>query len=238
MSEWAARRFWKQATVAPVEGGFTVLLDGRPVRTPAKASLTLPTEGLARTVATEWDAQQEKIDPETMPYTRMANSSVDKVAPQKAEVADMLTAYGDSDLLCYRADAPQELVSRQAAAWDPLLDWAAQTYGARLEPRAGVMHAPQAPEALTRLSEAVHALGHFEMAAFHDLVTLSGSLVIGLAAIQGQASAEVLWAASRIDENWQEEQWGHDEDAAEVAAAKCAAFAHAASFYQLVRTKD
>ncbi|HSG54818.1 MAG TPA: ATP12 family chaperone protein, partial [Paracoccaceae bacterium] len=121
MSEWTAKRFWKQATVAPAAGGFTVLLDGRSVKTPAKAALILPNEAMAQAVAAEWDAQEGKINPESMPVTRSANAAIDKVAPQKDAVAEMIAAYGDADLLCYRAMAPQELIVRQAAAWDPLL---------------------------------------------------------------------------------------------------------------------
>ena len=137
MSEWAPRRFYKDATVETAEGGFIVHLDGRPLRTPGKAPLVVPSRGIAEAMAEEWRAQDEKIDPRTMPFTRTANSAIDKVAPQHPEVADMLAEYGDSDLLCYRAESPAELVARQAERWDPLLDWAAREMGARLEPRAG-----------------------------------------------------------------------------------------------------
>lgn len=139
MSEWSMRRFWKEAGVVPEDGGFAVKLDGRGVKTPAKTPLVVPTMALAQAIADEWDAQGEKVDPTGMPFTRMANSALDKVRTQHAEVADMLAAYGDSDLLCYRADHPAELIARQAAGWDPLLAWAAEVLGAPLAPRVGVI---------------------------------------------------------------------------------------------------
>lgn len=234
MAEWAAKRFWKDTSVAEVEGGFTVHLDGRPVRTPAKAPLIVPTRALADLIAAEWDAQEGAIDPNTMPATRGANAALDKVAVQKAEVADMLADYGDSDLLCYRAEHPRELVTRQEEGWNPLLDWAETALAARLEPRAGVMHAPQTPEALEALRRRTHALTPFELAAFHDLVALSGSLILGFAVIEGRLTAEEAWALSRVDELFQIEQWGADEEAAEADEVKRQSFLQAALFYRVV----
>ena len=234
MSEWAPKRFWKETKADKTEGGFAVFLDGRTIRTPAKAALTLPSHALAEALAVEWEAQAEQINPATMPMTRTANSAIDKVVPQRAEVADMLAAYGDSDLTCYRADQPAELVARQAEGWDPLLDWADDALGARLAPRTGIMHKPQDPEALARLAAEVHALDHFRLAAFHDLVALSGSLVIGLAVAKGHLDPETGWRLSRIDEDYQAEVWGEDEEAAEQAAIKRQAFLDAALFFRLV----
>ncbi|WP_292289705.1 ATP12 family protein [Marivita sp.] len=234
MSEWAPKRFWKSAETTPTDDGFGVLLDGRPVRTPAKALLSVPTEAVADRIAGEFDAQNDRIDPTTMPFTRTANAAIDKVAIQHAEVADLLAAYGDSDLLCYRAHEPDELVARQAEQWDPLLDWAADALGVRLEPRTGVMHAPQDPASLAILSQKVHAMTAFELAAFHDLVAISGSLVIGFAAKFQARSASDLWIVSRLDELWQEEQWGKDEEAQELVAYKQAAFFHADAFMRLI----
>ena len=131
MTGWKRKRFWKQARVVADGDGFAVELDGRPVRTPAKAALRLPGRAMAQAIAAEWDAQEDEIAPATMPFTRTANAAIDKVTPQRAEVAAMLAAYGDSDLLCYRADRPAELVRRQAESWDPALDWAATALGAR-----------------------------------------------------------------------------------------------------------
>lgn len=235
MSEWKQKRFWKEAAAVEVEGGFTVQLDGRGVKTPAKVALLLPSLAMAEAIAAEWDAQVEGINPETMPYTRSANAAIDKVANQHSEVADMLADYGDSDLLCYRADSPQELVKRQAEHWDPALNWAKESLGAKLETRQGLLHAGQDPAALATLRQAVHALDNFQLAAFHDLVSMSGSLVLGFATAQNWRTADEIWQISRLDETWQEEQWGVDEESHEVAELKRGAFLHAKNFYDNCR---
>ena len=235
MTAWKARRFWTDAAVVETPQGFSVELDGRPVRTPAKAALELPTRAMATVIASEWQAQDKEVDPLSMPVTRAANAALDKVTPQIAEVADMLAAYGDNDLTCYRAAHPEALVKRQAAAWDPLLDWAAAAYGARLIPVAGVMHIAQPQAALAALREPVDAMTPFELTAFHDLVSLSGSLVIGLAASTAYLATEELWQRSRIDELWQAEQWGEDAEAEAMAEHKRQAFFQATEFLALCR---
>ncbi|WP_158969158.1 ATP12 family chaperone protein [Chachezhania sediminis] len=233
MSEWAPKRFWKSAEVIDGAAGFGVALDGRPVRTPGKSLLRVPTRAMAQAVADEWNAVETLVLPDRMPMTRRANSSIEKVAPQKDGVVEMLAAYGDADLLCYRADHPEGLVERQKAAWDPALDWAAQTLGARLEPRTGLMHRPQDPKALARLEERLAAFDHFQLTGVHDLVTLSGSLVLGLAATAGWKTPEEIWDISRVDETWQQEQWGADDEAAEAALARRNGFLDAMLFFQL-----
>jgi len=235
MSDWKAKRFWKEAGVVEEEGGFGVRLDGRAVRTPAKAALIVPTRALAEAIAAEWNAQEGKIDPGTMPFTRSANAAIDKVARQKSEVAEMLAAYGDSDLVCYRATGPVELIEKQAAAWNPLLDWTESVLSAKLLVVEGVVHVPQDAAALARLRAHVDALDIWALTAFHDLVSLSGSLVIGFAALDGFYPAETLWNLSRVDETWQAEQWGSDEEAEEMAARKQSDFIHAKRFYDLSR---
>ncbi|WP_299356416.1 ATP12 family protein [uncultured Shimia sp.] len=235
MSGWAQKRFWTQAGIAEVDGGFAVELDGRRVKTPAKAPLTVPTRAMAEAIAAEWQAQGEKIDPTTMPVTRSANAAIDKVAHQHGEVADMLAEYGGSDLLCYRATGPVELVARQAEQWDPMLDWAEDALGARLKTVSGVMHEAQEIETLSHLSAQVHALNNFELAAFHDLVSLSGSLILGFAAVHAARPIEGLWTLSRLDETWQEEQWGADDEAAAQAEVKHQAFLHADRFFLLAQ---
>ncbi|MGJ8545791.1 MAG: ATP12 family chaperone protein [Sulfitobacter sp.] len=237
MSDWKAKRFWKASEVIEAPGGFTVALDGRPIKTPAKAPLVMPTRAMAEAVAGEWDAQEGIIDPGSMPCTRTANAAIDKVAVQHAEVADMLAAYGDSDLLCYRADHPEELVERQSAQWDPWLSWAQEALNVQLLPRVGVVHVPQEPEALAAMSRLVHGYDKFQLAAFHDLVSLSGSLVIGFAAAQGARDIEALWDISRLDENWQIEQWGADDEASAMAEVKKAAFVHAKRMFDLAIVK-
>ena len=231
MSTWAAKRFWKEATAVEADTGWTVHLDGRPVRTPAKAPLVVPTRAMADAIAAEWDAQQETVDPNTMPVTRSANAAIDKVTHQFSEVAEMLTAYGDSDLLCYRATSPEALIQRQADRWDPLLDWAAQALDARLVPVSGVMHAPQDAQALANLAKRVARFTPFQLTAFHDLVSISGSLVLGFAATEGHMQGDALWSLARLDEEWQEEQWGEDDEATEQAALKKQAFGHAIRFF-------
>lgn len=235
MSGWAAKRFWKEASAIEVDGGYTVQLDGRAVKTPAKAALVVPTQAMADAIAAEWDAQDEKIDPVTMPVTRSANAAIDKVTIQFEEVADMIADYGDSDLLCYRADSPQALVDRQAQAWNPVLDWADNALKARLEPRTGVIHAPQDPRAIANLRSEVHALSPFELTAFHDLVGLTGSLVLGFATMRGYESPDAIWEKSRVDERWQVEQWGEDEEAQQVEAQKLGEFNHALNFLSLLK---
>lgn len=235
MSEWKAKRFWTAAEAVPEGGGFTVALDARPIRTPHKSPLILPSHALAAAVAGEWDAQTGTIDPRTMPLTRLANSAIDKVAPQFAAVAGMLAAYGETDLLCHRADAPEDLVHRQAAAWDPLLDWAALAHGARLTPTTGVLPAAQPQEALDRLAEILDATSPFELTAIHEFVTLSGSLVIGIAQFHGIETPDALWAKSRIDEEYQIEQWGRDEEADAANQLRYRAFLDAARFLDLTR---
>ena len=235
MSEWKAKRFWKQAAPEQVSDGWAVRLDGRAVKTPAKAALVVPTQAIAEAIAAEWDAQEGLIDPLSMPFTRTANAAIDKVAIQHAEVADMLAAYGDADLLCYRAASPESLVLRQAQVWDPYLDWAAETLGVRLSTRVGLMHESQDASALATLATRTHALSAFELACFHDLVSLTGSLVLGFATAQDQTSPHEIWAASRLDELWQEEQWGADEEAQEAAEVKKASYLHAKAFFDAVQ---
>lgn len=231
MNDWVAKRFWTDAAVAREDGGYTVHLDGRPVKTPAKAPLLVPTHAMADAIADEWRAVETKIDPNVMPFTRSANAAIDKVAVQFGEVADMLAAYGGSDLLCYRAATPKGLADRQSAGWDPLLDWADQTYGARLVVTVGLMPVPQESGALAALTKPLYTATSFEMAALHDLIAMSGSLVLALAVTQRKLTPSEAWSLSRIDETWQAEQWGVDDGAAQAAEIKRKAFDHAASFY-------
>lgn len=231
MSDWARKRFWKEVSVQPEEGGFAVLLDARRLRTPAKAPLILPSRDLAEMVAAEWAAQDATINPESMPATRAANAALDKVTPQFAEVAAMLAAYAETDLLCYRAEAPAELVAEQANAWDPLLDWAARRYGVRFAVTTGIMPAAQPPGLLTALSAEVGRLTPFQLTGFHDLVAMSGSLILGLAVAERQGTPGALWDLSRIDEDWQARHWGTDDEAADQAARRREAFLNAAKFF-------
>lgn len=234
-----ARRVWSTVTVEPRPGGHAVLLDGRPLHTPARAVLVLPVRSLAEAIAAEWDAQGDSIDPETLPLTRLANTAADRVAPAAAAVIEDVAAYGEADLLCYRAPHPQALAARQAAAWDGPLGWARERYGAALVCASGVMHVAQPPESLSRLRAAVEALvaaqGPLGLVALSELVTLSGSLVLGLGTAEGALEAAEAWAASRIDETWQAEQWGEDAEAAQATARREAAFRRAAWLSEALR---
>lgn len=232
------RRFWREAATVGDAAGFEVHLDGRPVRTPAKAPLRLPTRGLAELVAFEWASQGDTVEPATMPATRTANTAIDRVAPNFADIAGQVVAFGHNDLLCYRADGPTELIERERAAWDPLLDWAARSLGARLICAEGVMHVAQPDRAVAALTEAVSGLSAFELAAMHEIVTLSGSLVIGLALHARHAPPADLWAVSRVDEIWQEERWGEDAEARGAAAEREAAFLDAARFLLLASARE
>lgn len=233
MSDFAPKRFWQTTLVTPEGDQFGIALDKRVVKTPAKAALLLPTRAMADAVAAEWEAQGNKINPATMPVTRSANAAIDKVQHQHAEVADMLAEYGDSDLLCYRADTPETLVAHQNDKWNPALDWAAGHLGCRLYPRIGVVHQEQDRKALNKLTKRIHAMTSFQLAAFHDLVAMSGSLVLAFAVVFKWKDADSIWILSQLDELWQREQWGQDDEADAMSEIKRRAFVHAAQFYEM-----
>ncbi len=235
---WARKVFWTRAEAVAAPGGFTVTLDGRSLRTPAKRALALPTLAMAEAVAAEWAAQRGEVDPRVMPMTRLANTALDKVAVQRAEVAALVADYGGTDLLCYRGEGPRELVARQSAGWDPWLDWAAADCGARLTATAGVVPLPQDSDALTALARLVSARGIFTLTALHDLVSISGSLVLGLAVQAGRLSAAEAFALSRIDEIWQAELWGEDAEAAAAASNRRADMEAAERFSRLCGKQD
>lgn len=235
MSEWDPKRFWSTVTVEAGPEGFSIRLDGRPVRTPAKRTLALPTQAIARHVAAEWEAQEERVDPATMSWTRSANAAIDKVATQRREVMDHLAGYANTDLLSYRAAEPAELVLRQQKSWDPLLDWLECRHDVRFEVTRGVMPVQQDAACVSRLVRSMEPMSSFQLTGFHDLVTLSGSFVIALAAAERAFPVQDLWSASRLDESWQVEQWGEDVEAAEEAVRKMQAFRHAAELFRLSR---
>jgi len=209
------KRFWTDVAIGP---GRSVTLDGRPVRTPGRAPLALPTDALAGLVADEWRGVGDTVDPRAMPLTGLANAAIDRIAPDPAAFADGLARYGESDLLCYRADAPAELAQRQAAAWDPPLAWARARYDVHWTVATGIVHQAQPPATLVRLGAAVAALDPFRLAALSPLVTITGSLVLALALLENAIGPEAAWAASRVDEDWQAERWGEDPLAAAAAA--------------------
>ncbi|WP_141048875.1 ATP12 family chaperone protein [Brucella melitensis] len=209
------KRFYEKAEVAESEGGFAVHLDGRPVKTPARNLLLLPTRAAAQIVADEFAAQEKLIDPGKMPATRLVNTAIDGIAQDPQAVFEDILRFAGTDMLCYRADSPQELVSRQTENWDPLIDWT-ESLGARFALAEGVMHVEQPREAIAAFS--VHMAGFKDplaLAALHTMTTLMGSAIIALAVAKGEISAEKGWAIAHIDEDWTIEHWGSDAEAIE-----------------------
>lgn len=222
------KRFYADVHVTP---DFGISLDARPVRTPAKAMLLLPTVALAEAVAEEWRVQGERVNPHSMPLTGLANAAIDRIGP---EFAAGLSQYGESELLCYRAGDPPELVERQDAVWNPILDWARARYDVSFTLVTGIMHQPQPATMLSRLHAAVATRNAFELAALNPLVTISGSLVIALAVLERALEPEAAFAAAHLDELWQAEQWGEDDFALEARAVHHRDFGSAARFLRLL----
>lgn len=223
------KRFYTEAGFAEAGGGFRLTLDGRPANTPAKNPLTLPTKDLAEAVAAEWAAQVEVIDPARMPLTRLANTAIDGVAPRHAAVVEDLCTYARTDLVAYRAGDPERLVAMQAVAWDPVLDWAYETLGARFILSEGVRHVEQPEGSVRALEQAVAAIeGTFRLAAFHTLTTLTGSLLIALAILHGRLTPQEAWDAAHVDETYQAAVWGSDTEAQARMTARRAEFEAAA----------
>lgn len=229
------KRFFDKATVQPCESGYGIALDGRPVRTPAKAALVVPTTALADAIAGEWNAQEAKIDPRNMPLAGLANAAIDRIAPDPASFADSIAVFGESDLVCYRAEHPAPLIARQAALWDPVIDWARSRFDIVFHVTSGIIHHPQPEATLERLRAAVATRTPFELAGLHLLVTISGSLLIGLALHEQAISLDTAWEAGHVDELWQAEQWGEDELAFQARAARRRDFEIGARFLDLLR---
>lgn len=224
------RRFYKDVAIA--DGA--ILLDGRAVKTPARAALVLPYPSLAEAVAAEWRAQGDDIEPRSMPLTGLSNAAIDRVAPDPAAFARPLAAYAESDLLCYRVSAPTELVARQAEAWNPLLAWAQQRYDLHFTITTAIIYAPQPDLTIARLSEALVARDAFALAAMAPLITIGGSLVTALALAEGEIDADSAFDLTHLDELWQAERWGEDELALETRAARHRDFCAAAELLTLL----
>jgi len=229
------KRFYKEAATAPYEGGHGIMLDGRPVRTPARALLAVPNIGMAKAIVAEWEQQGDDIDPTSMPMTGMANAALDTIMPDIAAFAASISAYGESDMLCYRADAPDTLVARQAEQWQPLLDWASTLYNVKFAVTQGILHVAQPDATLARLHDATAAHCPFTLAALAKLVPISGSLIIGLATVECAFPLAQLWQAAELDELWQAEQWGDDDEALARRAGRHADFTLAAEFAELAK---
>lgn len=213
------KRFYKQASVAEAEGGFAIHLDGRPVKTPAGRRLAVPFRALAEAMAAEWQEQGEEIKPKSMPMTQLASTALDRVGPERATILDQLARFADTDLLCYRADFPPELVSRQTAQWQPLLDWAADVTGGRLTVTSGIIAVPQPAEAIAALVARLESYDEWRLCSAQAACAASGSLVLALAMVEGRLSGQQTYEASQLDETFQIERWGEDYEAADRRAA-------------------
>jgi chaperone required for assembly of F1-ATPase len=229
------KRFYQDADVAEgASGGFALRLDGRPVKTPARRDLAAPTRALAEALAQEWRAQREVIDPATMPLTRLANSIIDGVADNAGAVAADVAKYLGSDLVCYRADTPEGLVARQARQWDPVVEWARDALGARFVLAAGgLMHVRQPEEALAAARRAIPT-DIWRLGAVQSITTLTGSALIALALAARRLSVDEAWAAAHVDEDWQMEKWGRDDQALERRAFRFAEMQAAGKVLELV----
>ena len=228
------RRFWKEARAVPRDGGWEVELDGRPIRTPAKAALMVPTDRLANAIASEWNQAGEIADPRAMPLTGFANAAIDRVAPDPDAFAAGLAKYADADLLCYRADSPLALAEREEEEWGPLLTWARRRFDLDFVVTSGIVHKPQPEATVGRLAHAVAALDPFRLAGLSVLVTIGGSLVAGLAVLEEAFSVEQAWDAVSLDERWQLEHWGSDAEAEAALAGRRRDFLAAAEFLSLL----
>ena len=228
------KRFYQRAYAGEGEGGgFPLLLDDKPVKTPARRRLAAPTRALTEKIAEEWSAQQEVIDPGRMPLTRLANAVIDAVAEATGPVANDVAQYLGSDLLCYRAEAPAGLVERQSQHWDPLLAWASHALGARFVLAQGVMHVAQPGEAIAA-ARAKIPIDPWRLGAVSAITTLTSSGLLALALERGAIDADAAWAAAHVDEDWQMSQWGRDELALERRAHRHAEFQAAAAVLRLV----
>ena len=205
--------FYKQATAAETPTGFVVQLDGRTIKTPKKSVFIVPSRALAECVAAEWQAQTIDIDPETMPLTRLANTTLDAVLAEVDAIQSDIVAYAASDALCYRAEAPAALVERQTLAWDPILAWATKSLDADLQPRTGIVHTAQSPEALAAIARAVGKFSAWQVAPLHVMTTITGSAILALAVAKRAIDVQTAWVAAHIDEDWQIATWGTDAEA-------------------------
>jgi chaperone required for assembly of F1-ATPase len=230
------KRFWKEAAAIQAENGWGIALDGKPVRTPARNLLVVPTTALAEAIAAEWNDSGETVDPRSMPLTGLANAAIDRIAADKEVFAKGLAAYGESDLICYRAEGPRELLARQEAAWDELLAWGRRRFDVDFLTTCGIVHVAQPDATVRRLAHAVASLDAFQLAGISPLVTIGGSLLAGLAVLERHIPVEAAWALVTTDEQWQREQWGEDAEAEAALEARRRAFIAAARFLELLES--
>ncbi|MBC7985911.1 MAG: ATPase [Sphingomonadaceae bacterium] len=228
------KRFYRQAEATAAGAGWGVALDGNPTLPPFPRPFAVPTRALAEAIAAEWNAQGEVVDPHSMLLNGLANSAIDVIAPDRPYFVNEYAAYGGTDLLCYRAAQPAELVARQARAWDPLLDWARRRFDIKFEVVTGIVHRPQPAATIERLTREVAALDPFRLAALAPLVKLGGSLVAALALTEGAFEEDEVWAAVNLDEEWQMQQWGEMPEAIAALGERRRNFAAAIRMWRLL----
>ena len=228
------RRFWKEARAVERDGGWGVDLDGKPLRTPAREPLIVPTKSLAEAISAEWNGVEEKIDPGALPLTGLANAAVDRVAPDKEAFAQDLARYAEADLACYRVEGPSALVDRQVESWDALLGWGRRRFDVDFRTTSGIVHVDQPVATIDRLSQAVAALDPVRLAGLSPLVTISGSLLAALGVLEGAFTSEQAWEAVTVEDHWQLEQWGSDAEAEAALDNRRRDFMAAARFLELL----
>lgn len=229
-----AKRFYADVAVGEQADGFSIRLDTRPIKTPAGALLLAPTRPLAEAIAAEWRGQGETLNPETMPLTKALNTALDRISVNRNAIVVDLAKYAGADLICYRADSPTELTRRQAAAWDPWLNWTAERFGARLSVTTGVTHVAQPEAALERLRDAIAAQDDHRLVVLHTGITITGSAVLGLAFVAKAITASDAFATAQIDESYQIELWGSDAEAEKARAQRLADLKAAEAYLNLL----
>jgi chaperone required for assembly of F1-ATPase len=229
------KRVYKNAEPVVTAGGYGIALDGKPLRTPGKRNLVVPNKMLAVAIADEWNAQTEEVRPSSMPMTRLATTALDRVSPNREVVVSQTAKYAGTDLVCYRAAHPQALTARQQAVWQPLIDWAVLRFDAPLRVTTGVIPQSQSPATLRAFAAAVAERDDFTLTALYAATAASGSLVIGLALLEGRVDADEAFAASQLDESFQIEAWGEDAEQTERRRALASDIEAAARFISLLR---
>jgi chaperone required for assembly of F1-ATPase len=227
------KKFYK---LAAVTGELGIELDGRSVKTPMKAKLVLPSRALAEAVAAEWNTQEEFINPALMPLTKLANTAIDRAGGERKFVAGQVVEFSGSDMVCYRADAPLELVELQAAAWNPVVAWASAAMNTQFKMVAGVIHSAQSAETVAAVEQYVAKLSDFELTAAHNLTTLTGSALLGLMLTAKAIAPESGWAAAHVEEDFQIATWGSDDEAQARRAFRRIDFDGSLQFLNLLKS--
>jgi chaperone required for assembly of F1-ATPase len=229
------KRFYSEATTVNHDAGFAIQLDGRTIKTPSREALVVPTEPLAQAIAAEWNALGDEIDPEKLPLTKIANTAIDGVRAREREVHDDIVRYIGNDLLFYRAETPGALAARQAEAWDPILAWFAETFGAEFKTTAGIMPIEQNMVSIAKAASALTNETAMSLAPLHLMTTLTGSALLTIAHLKGHLTTDQVWHATHVDEDWQIEQWGHDDEAAERRSRRRNELQNTADFLAMLR---